>query len=88
MSYPTAANKTAAQNYMSQFSATTKFKVSAIVYMDYEIGTDAWPTIVVVIFGTISMFFIVTLKCFPKLAKKMYAKCPKLIEENDAQNKA
>ena len=54
--------------------------------MDFDIGMDAWPIVVAVVFGAFSLFMIITFKCAPQWGIKMYGRCcPKFMENVNKQ---
>lgn len=54
--------------------------------MDVDIGMDAWPIVVAVIFGAFSLFMIITFKCVPQWGIKMYSRCcPELMKNVNKQ---
>ena len=43
--------------------------------MDFDIGVDAWPIAVAVVFGVFSLYMIITFKCAPEWGMKLYGGC-------------
>jgi len=53
----------------------TAVTISALVYLDFDIGQDVWPIVVTCVLAVVALFFVISVKIVPHCGFAMFGSC-------------